>query len=95
MENLYDDKQLSRPPQEASRVDHLRAWMVLHKVTFVALGEQLGITGSAAQLLMKGERMAVRRHGQLVALGVPEELLPPAVDIPIGRPRKPGLPAHL
>lgn len=87
MKTPYDHKQLSDSPQGADRVRHLRAWMVLNGITFSALGEKLGISNSGAQLLLKGERMAVARHKECLALGVPEELLPRPEDVPMGRPR--------
>lgn len=81
--------QLSATPQETSRVIDLRVWMIRNGVTFVSIGKALGgITGNAVHQLLKGERVSSDRHADLRKFGIPEHLLPPALDVPRGRPTR-------
>lgn len=84
------DNQLATASQGDTRLMDLRVWMVRNGVTYVMLGAALGgITGTAVQQLLKGDRMPVARHSALLDWGVPEHLLPPAQDVPRGRnPRR-------
>ncbi|MDL2321314.1 hypothetical protein LJC47_03070 [Desulfosarcina sp. OttesenSCG-928-B08] len=81
---------LSEMPQAGSRVVDFRVWMIRNNLTFVEIGKHLGgITGNAVHYLIKADRIPVARHEELVALGVPVHLLPPAQDVRRGRrPKK-------
>lgn len=68
------------------RQAEFRIWMLRNKLTFVEIGKRLGgMTGSGVCRLIQGERMPVARHQQMLALGIPEELLPFPLDVPLGR----------
>lgn len=73
-----------------NRQESLRLWMGRTDNTFKAWGRQLGISGKAVSSLCDNETMPTARHAQLVALGVPKELLPPPLDIKPGpKPKAP------
>lgn len=63
-----------------NRQESLRLWMDRTGSTFRAWGRLVGISGHALSTLCKQETMPTRRHAQLLALGVPEELLPKPFD---------------
>lgn len=86
MQITSETNQLSDVPQENLRIVDLRVWMIRNKVTFPVLGKFLGgITGSAAEQLLKADRISVSRHKEFLDFGVPAHLLPPAQDVPRGR----------
>jgi hypothetical protein len=41
------------------------------------------------QQLLKGKRISTTRHKELLNFGIPAHLLPPAEDVPKGRPPSP------
>ena len=85
MQLASDTNQLLPVPQAASRYTDLRVWMLRNNVSCAGLGRSMGgITGNAVQQLLKGERISSARHAEFIALGLPKELLPPAVDVPRG-----------
>lgn len=87
MQITSDANQLSAIPQAGSRYVNLRVWMVLNDRTFPQFGRALGgITANAVRLLCKQERISHSRHKELLACGIPAHLLPPAQDVPRGRP---------
>jgi transcriptional regulator with XRE-family HTH domain len=71
-------------PQEDSRLIDLRIWMLRHGVTYSYLGNAMGITGNGVMKLLRGERMPVARHRELLELGLPFHLLPMPLDVPAG-----------
>lgn len=76
------------------RTVRLRQWMANCSVTYRWVGEQLGITTTAARSLLIKDTVPVKRHQRLVEIGIPAELLPVAMDIPTGPARrKPTFPA--
>jgi len=68
----------------------LRVWMIRNRTTFPKIGKALGgITGNGVQQLLKGKRISTTRHKELLNFGIPAHLLPPAEDVPKGRPPSP------
>ena len=74
-----------------SRYARLKSWLALHGVSQKVLADSMGITPSMISKIIKGERAPKNRLDQLVALGIPAELLPKASG-PVGRPQKNKLP---
>lgn len=71
-----------------TRQEALRVWMGRNGTTFTSMGGSLGISANAVSKLCDNETMPTHRHRQLLELGVPEDLLPQAVDIKPGpKPR--------
>lgn len=62
------------------RYDLLRAWMTDNSVTMAWAARKLGMTAPGVSRLLRSERMPVKRHEELVALGFPGHLLPKAED---------------
>lgn len=82
---------------DLSRQERLRLWMHRNSLTFAALGRQLDLTGNAISKLCSQATMPTRRHAELIALGVPDELLPQALDIKPGpkpRPQSTTVSSH-
>ncbi|WP_300806856.1 hypothetical protein [uncultured Desulfovibrio sp.] len=77
------------------RQQELRQWLLDHDVTYPALGAALGLSLSRTKRLIRDEYISTDIHGRLRALGIPAELLPPALDKKRGPkpkvPRFPGL----
>lgn len=76
------------PEENARRLLQLRIWQVSGGPTYGEIGQRFipPISGSAAQKQIKSRRIRFARHAEFVAAGVPEHLLPPAQEIPVGRP---------
>lgn len=73
-----------------NRQEQLLLWMRRTGQTFKAWGSLVGVSGHALSKLVGQETMPVRRHEQLVCLGVPVELLPLPLDIKPGpKPKAP------
>lgn len=72
-----------------ARILKLKIWMLERDLTFEALGRLLGISGRAASISLKQDRMPVRHHEKLRGcLSIPPDLLPRAEDVPTGpKPR--------
>ncbi len=66
---------------ELSRLERLIIWMRRNNINFSEIGESLGITRMSAGRLCKAERIPSSRHRELVQLGIPTDLLPPAEDV--------------
>ena len=77
------------------RQQGLRQWLLDHDITYPALGAALGLSLSRTKRLIRDEYVSTNIHGRLQALGIPLELLPPALDKKRGPkpkvPRFPGL----
>lgn len=67
-----------------TRQERLHLWMRRLGHTYKAWGRTVGVSGHALSKLCGQETMPVRRHEQLMELGVPRELLPSPFD------QKPG-----
>lgn len=70
------------------RCAELRLWMEENGVTPPKLAKMAGVSDVFMRVLLRRDTMPIKRHHQLVALGVPEELLPEPIAPVMGRPRK-------
>lgn len=71
-----------------SRQEALLLWKTRTGQTYERLGGSIGLSGNAVSKLLGQETMPTHRHRQLLALGVPEELLPRPLDLKPGpKPR--------
>ncbi|MFI3271996.1 MAG: helix-turn-helix transcriptional regulator [Pseudomonadota bacterium] len=76
------------------RERRLRAWMIERDISYEALAKELGVTRQRTNYVLRCDTMPSELHKKCVALGIPLELLPDAVDWPRGRkPRVPLFPA--
>lgn len=66
---------------ELTRLERLIIWMRRNKMNFSEIGKSLGITRMSAGRLCKAERIPSERHRELVQLGIPVDLLPPAENV--------------
>ena len=66
----------SIPPQ--CRQVNLMAWLTERGLSMSKLGAQIGVTAQGAHSMIKSETVHPYRHAQLLALGIPAELLPVA-----------------
>ncbi|GFK95426.1 hypothetical protein NNJEOMEG_03289 [Fundidesulfovibrio magnetotacticus] len=74
---------------DLSREEKLQIFLNRSGLTFKAIGGKLDMSGTAAAKLCRGETIPVRRHAELVALGIPAEYLPRPEDIKPGpKPRR-------
>lgn len=72
-------------PNGSDRQTSLKAWLVYHGVPMHKLASAIGVHPSMVSRIIRGERAPAKRIQQLIALGIPEELLP-APSPPPGRP---------
>lgn len=70
-----------------NRQDSLQAWLAYYRIAKKDLAQKIGVSQSMISKIIRGERAPAARLEQLVALGVPRELLPEPSGPP-GRPRK-------
>jgi len=68
------------------RQHKLEAWLSYHRILKNRLAIELGVHPSMISRIIKGDRAPKERIQQLVALGIPEPLLP-APSRPPGRPK--------
>ena len=61
-----------------SRKEMLRRWMLEWDLTYSDFAKRLGVSVSGAFHLLNRDSIPKERHTALLALGVPEALLPPA-----------------
>ena len=66
---------------ELTRLERLIIWLRRNDMNFSRIGELLGITRMSAGRLCKAERIPSEQHRELVQLGIPIDLLPPAEDV--------------
>ncbi|MDD6181133.1 MAG: helix-turn-helix domain-containing protein [Desulfovibrionaceae bacterium] len=74
--------------QDLSREEQLLIWMRRNGLTYSKVAKMLGISRMSVQRLCTADRIPTSRSRQLKKLGIPEELLPEARDVPRGRPYK-------
>ena len=72
------------------RIEELKLWMEERKISTYALAELMGVSQAFVYLMLKRENIPEKRHRQLIAIGFPERLIPPAFLGPKGRPPKRG-----
>ena len=65
----------------------LALWMEERKITMSALSEAMGVTHAFVGKMLQRDTIPAKRRRQMIALGFPEDLLPPAFAGPFGRPR--------
>ncbi len=71
-----------------SRQEALRVWMARNNLTFTEMGRRMDVTANNVSKQCDQDTMPVHRHEQLREMGVPEELLPVALDLKPGpKPR--------
>ncbi len=75
-------------PIQPTRQEALRLHLVRVKLSFREIGRRINVSGSAIAKLCDQETMPVHRHAELMALGIPAELLPAPLNIKPGpKPR--------
>jgi predicted transcriptional regulator len=62
---------LSKVDREAA----LKAWLTYHKIGYAKLASKLGVDTSFISYLVRGKRKSRRLVNELIAMGVPAELL--------------------
>ncbi len=67
----------------------LTLWLEERQITFQALADAMGVSRPFVTAMLNRDTIPAKRHKQLVALGIPEELLPPVFTGAYGRPRAP------
>lgn len=78
------------PLKTKERQELLRLWMEERGLTFVQLATMVGVTKNFCRIMFTRETISIKKRLQLLALGLPEECLPPAYIGPLGRPPKRG-----
>lgn len=82
-----------------TRQEQLRVWLRRANITQAKIAELLGVEAVSISRWFYGrESIPTWRHGQLTSLGIPSELLPPAVDKapgPVRKPRQPEIRADM
>ena len=73
------------PPR--SRQVNLMAWLAERGLSMSKLGAKIGVTAQGAHAMIMGETVHPYRHAQLLALGIPWDLLPVAELIKSGPKR--------
>lgn len=74
----------------SSRQAKLNAWLAIRGVQKKDLAEHLGVHPSMITRILSGDRRPSRLIAQLIALGIPANLLPEPGPTP-GRPAKPAV----
>lgn len=69
-----------------TRYELLKQWMKERNVSFVWLAAQLGIKETPLRRMLMQDRIPTKRHAQLVHIGIPEDMLPPGIDLTSRRP---------
>ena len=67
----------------------LMLWLEENGVTLQAIAEAMGVSRAFVSVMLRRETVPAKRRRQLIVLGLPEELLPPAFEGSMGRPRAP------
>ncbi|WP_457571529.1 helix-turn-helix domain-containing protein [Desulfovulcanus sp.] len=62
--------------KELTRQEKLKIWMARKGITLCMLAERMGCSLSMVSYIINGKKAPKKRIDQLVALGVPKELLP-------------------
>lgn len=71
------------------RIEELKLWMEERMISTYA-SDLMGVSQTFVTLMLKRETIPEKRHRQLIAIGFPERLIPPAFLGPKGRPPKRG-----
>lgn len=73
---------------DLTRQELLQIWLKRNGLKQVDLARELDVNESSLSVMLRGETISSLRHGQLVKLGLPAELLPSIVDKKPGPKRK-------
>lgn len=70
-------------PIQPNKQRRLRAWLYEHGISFVQIGQLLGITGVGANKTLYQERMPVKHYDAVVKAypHIPRELLPRPLNV--------------
>lgn len=71
-----------------NRQDMLLIWLRREGVNQADIARWLGVTETSVSRWLRAESIPVQRHGQLVELGIPAELLPAPVHVAPGPKKK-------
>jgi hypothetical protein len=73
---------------QLTRDEKREIWLKRNSQTLQGLAVAAGVSKGRLSIVLRGETMPPAIHARLVEYGVPEELLPPPLDIPPGpKPR--------
>lgn len=76
------------------RKEKMFEWMMANDLTYKKISALIGVSPTFASVMFTRPSIPTRRHRQLVEVGVPPEIIPPAKDIPPGpRPKWANNPA--
>jgi len=73
---------------DLTRAEKLEIYMRRRKITFSHIAKSIGVTTTSARRMLLNVSIPTWRFNQLLAAGIPEELLPPARDVAPGRKPK-------
>ena len=73
---------------EKTRHELLCQWLRDKGIRLYEVAELLDVSKSSISRALKGATIPCRRHAQLVALGIPKDLLPMPLDITPGPKKK-------
>lgn len=76
--------------QTPTRQERLKLWLWSNNVPQAEIARQLGVTKSTVGKWVRAERLPTWRWKMLRDVGIPEELLPRAEDVPSGPRPKPS-----
>lgn len=79
---------------EPTRIDKLKAWFIMRRITQGQLAKILGMSQFRTCKLLNRDHASPQRVEQLRTLGVPEDLLPETRVPQFGRKPKQPLPAQ-
>lgn len=78
---------------ELTRQESLQIWMRRNNRPQRLFAANLGLSEAALSRMLRADSISSRRHAELVRLGIPPELLPPAEEKRGGPKRVIALPA--
>ena len=76
---------------DLTRQERLSIWLRREGVSVSSIAQRLNVQVMTVSRWLKAERLSSWRHRQLVELGIPAELLPPAVDVAPGPQKRPAM----
>ncbi len=76
--HLFEVKFMNPILPEPNRIDKLKGWLRMHRITYAKLAAQMGMSELRLGKIINRDYAMPHRVEQLRALGVPEELLPEA-----------------
>ncbi len=73
---------------DLTRAEKLEVYLKRKNITFSNIAKSIGVAPASARRMLLNEFIPTWRHKQLLAAGIPEQLLPPARDVAPGRKPK-------